>query len=146
MSESKLDISVVFVTRRERFNAAHKLWREEWSDEQNEEVFGKCANKNWHGHNYELFITIKGEPNPKTGFVMDLKDLSKEIKDHVIEKLDHKNLNLDVDFMKGKMASTEILAIEIWNQLADRIASYGAQLHYIRLVETENNFVEYYGN
>ena len=77
---------------------------------------------------------------------MDLKDLSKEIKDHVIEKLDHKNLNLDVDFMKGKMASTEILAIEIWNQLADRIAAYGAQLHYIRLVETENNFVEYYGN
>ncbi len=136
---------MVFVTRRERFNAAHKLWRPEWSDEKNEEVFGKCSNKNWHGHNYELYVTIKGEPDPVTGFVMDLKDLSREIKDRVIEKLDHKNINMDVEFMKGQMASTENLAIAIWDQLADTIASYGAELHYIKLIETENNYVEYYG-
>lgn len=136
---------MIFVTRRERFNAAHKLWRPDWSDERNEEVFGKCSNKNWHGHNYELFVTIKGEPNPDTGFVMDLKDLSREIKERVVEQLDHRNINLDVPFMKGKMASTEILAQEIWEQLEACIASYGAELHYIKLVETENNFVEYYG-
>lgn len=121
------------------------MWRPEWSDEKNEEVFGKCSNKNWHGHNYELFVTIKGDPDPVTGFVMDLKDLSKEIKDRVIDKLDHKNINLDVEFMKGQMASTENLAIAIWDQLSDTIASYGAELHYIKLIETENNYVEYYG-
>lgn len=90
-------------------------------------------------------MTIKGDPDPVTGFVMDLKDLSKEIKDRVIDKLDHKNINLDVEFMKGQMASTENLAIAIWDQLSDTIASYGAELHYIKLIETENNYVEYYG-
>jgi len=136
---------VVFVTRRERFNAAHKLWRPEWSDEKNEEVFGKCSNKNWHGHNYELFVTIKGQPDENTGFVMDLKDLSREIKERIIDKLDHRNINLDVAFMKGEMASTEILAMKIWDELEEPIRSYGAALHSIKLVETENNFVEYYG-
>ena len=136
---------MVFITRRERFNAAHKLWREEWSEEKNFEVFGKCSNKNWHGHNYELMVTLKGEPNPETGFVMDLKVLSDTIKERIVEKLDHKNLNLDVDFMTGIMASTENLAIKIWEQLEPAISAHGAHLHCIKIIETENNFVEYYG-
>ena len=136
---------MIHITRRERFSAAHKLWREEWSDEENFRVFGKCANQNWHGHNYELFVTVKGEVQPQTGFVVDLKDLSDLIKTRVIEKVDHRNLNLDTDFMKGEMASTEILAMRIWEQLEAPIAELGAALHCIRIVETENNSVEYYG-
>lgn len=137
---------MVYITRRERFNAAHKLYNENWSVEKNEEVFGKCANANWHGHNFELIVTVKGEVNPDTGFVMNLKDLSQIIKDAVIEKVDHKNLNLDVDFMKDKFASTEVLVIEFWKILAPLIKAEGAELHYLKLVETENNYVEYYGN
>jgi 6-pyruvoyltetrahydropterin/6-carboxytetrahydropterin synthase len=114
---------MIYVTRKEHFNAAHKVWRAEWSDEKNLAVFGKCANKNWHGHNYDLYVTIKGEPNPETGFVADLKHLSKLIKSEIIEVLDHRNLNLDVPFMQGKMASTEILAIEIWKQLLPHIVT-----------------------
>lgn len=137
---------MIYLTRRERFNAAHKLYKNDWSAEKNLEVFGKCANPNWHGHNYDLFVTLKGKPNPDTGFVFDLKILSDIIVEHVIDKLDHKNINLDVDFMKGKMASTEELAIAIWNELAPFINKDGIQLHCIKLVETENNFVEYYGD
>lgn len=136
---------MVFVTRRERFNAAHKLHIPTWSDEKNMEVFGKCSNPNWHGHNYELYVTVKGNPDPVTGFVMDLKRLSTLIKEKVINKLDHKNINLDVDFMIGKMPSTEILAQAIWEQLADEISAAGGHLHSIKLYETENNFVEYFG-
>lgn len=136
---------MIYVTRKEHFNAAHKVWRAEWSEEKNLEVFGKCANKNWHGHNYDLYVTVKGTPNPETGFVVDLKYLSKIIKSEIIEALDHRNLNLDVPFMQGKMASTEILAIEIWKQLAPFIVPLGCQLHSIKLYETENNFVEYFG-
>ncbi len=139
------DLETVYITRREHFNAAHKLWREEWSDEKNEEVFGKCSNKNWHGHNFELFVTVKGEPNPETGFVINLKDLSVIIKELVIEQLDHKNLNLDVPFLAGKLASTENLAIEIWKIIDSPIREAGGQLCKIKLVETENNFVEYFG-
>ncbi|MEY3678258.1 MAG: hypothetical protein RI924_399, partial [Bacteroidota bacterium] len=91
---------MIYITRRERFNAAHKLYREDWSADKNKETFGKCANPNWHGHNYELFVTIKGEINPETGFVMDLKELKSIILEEVIDKLDHKNINIDVDFMK----------------------------------------------
>jgi 6-pyruvoyltetrahydropterin/6-carboxytetrahydropterin synthase len=138
-------MNMIYVTRKEHFNAAHKVWREEWSDEKNTEVFGKCANKNWHGHNYDLYVTVKGNPNPETGFVVDLKYLSKIIKSEIIEVLDHRNLNLDVPFMKGKMASTEILAIEIWKQLVPHIVTLGCNLHSIKLYETENNFVEYFG-
>lgn len=108
--------------------------------------FGKCSNPNWHGHNYELFVTIKGNVNPETGFVMDLKVLRDIINEFVIEKIDHRNLNLDVDFMKGKMASTEVIAIEIFNQLSPHIDQHNVQLHSIKLYETENNFVEYFGN
>lgn len=139
------DLETVYITRREHFNAAHKLWREEWSDEKNEAVFGKCSNKNWHGHNFELFVTVKGAPNPETGFVINLKDLSVIIKELVIEQLDHKNLNLDVPFLKGKLASTENLAIEIWKLIEAPIGEAGGQLCKIKLVETENNFVEYFG-
>ncbi len=137
---------MIFITRRERFNAAHKLYREDWTAEKNTQTFGKCANPNWHGHNYELFVTIKGEINPETGFVIDLKDLKKIITQQIIEPLDHKNISLDVDFMKGKLASTEVLAIEIWHQLKPHIEQYGAQLHSIKLYETENNYVEYFGS
>lgn len=137
---------MIYITRRERFNAAHKLYREEWSDEKNMEVFGKCSNPNWHGHNYELFVTVKGEVNPETGFVIDLKELKKIICDHVTEKLDHKNVNLDVNFMKGKIASTEVLAMEIFNQLQTHVQIHGAQLHSVKLYETENNSVEYFGS
>ncbi len=136
---------MIYITRKEHFNAAHKLYRNDWSAEKNEEVFGRCANANWHGHNYDLYVTIKGEVNYETGFVMDLKDLKTIIVQHVTDKLDHRNLNLDVDFMKGKMASTEVLAIEIWKQLAPHIQQRGATLHCIKLYETANNFVEYFG-
>lgn len=136
---------MVYITRKEHFNAAHKLFREDWSDQKNMEIFGKCSNPNWHGHNYELFVTVKGEPNPETGFIIDLKKLSKLINVLVIDKLDHKNLNLDVDFMKGKMASTEVLAVTIWEQLAPAIKLEGGELHAVKLYETENNYVEYFG-
>jgi len=138
-------VEMIYITRKEHFNAAHKLYREDWTAEKNEEVFGKCANVNWHGHNYDLFVTIKGEINPEKGFVMDLKELKDIIITEVVDKLDHKNLNIDVDFMKGKMASTEILAIEIWKQLEQPIKVRGATLHCIKLYETVNNYVEYFG-
>lgn len=138
-------MKTVYVTRRERFNAAHKLWNHDWSDEKNHEVFGKCANPNWHGHNYEVHVTIKGEPAPDTGYCMDLKVLSQILKQHVVEPLDHKNLNLDVPWMKGKMASTEVLIIEIWNQIFEPIKAVGCTLHSIRLYETENNYADYFG-
>ena len=138
-------MGLVYVTRRERFNAAHKLYNPNWSKEKNEEVFGKCANHNWHGHNYELHVTIKGLPNEDTGYCMDLGDLSKLLKEKVIEKLDHKNLNMDVPFMKDKMTSTEVLLVEIWNQIEEPIAVLGCTLHKVKLYETENNYAEYFG-
>ncbi len=136
---------MIYITRRERFNAAHKLFREEWSDEKNLETFGKCSNPNWHGHNYELFVTVKGEINPETGFVVDLKELKAIITAYVTSELDHKNINLDVDFMKGKLASTEILAVTIFDRLKPYIEAQGAWLHSVKLFETENNSVEYFG-
>lgn len=116
-----------------------------WTEERNREIFGKCANENWHGHNYDLFVTVKGKTDPETGFVVNLKELSSIIRTYVVDKLDHRNINLDVDFMKGKMASTEVLAVEIWNQLAPQINGKNCQLHCVKLYETENNFVEYFG-
>lgn len=137
---------MVYITRRERFSAAHRLFRKEWDDEKNQEIFGKCSYANWHGHNYVLYVTVKGDLNPETGFVVNIKRLSEIIKERVIEKLDHKNLNLDVDFMKGKLASTENLAIGIWEQLEPTINALGIHLHCVKVEETENNFVEYFGN
>ncbi|MDP3463070.1 MAG: 6-carboxytetrahydropterin synthase [Bacteroidales bacterium] len=136
---------MIYITRRERFNAAHRLFRSDFTDKQNSEVFGKCSNPNWHGHNYELFVTVKGEVNPETGFLINLKELSLLINKVIIEKIDHKNINLEVDFMKGKFASTEVLSIAIWEQLDDHVKSLGAELHCVKLFESENNFVEYYG-
>ncbi|MCC6700999.1 MAG: 6-carboxytetrahydropterin synthase [Fluviicola sp.] len=140
-----MQVKTVYITRREHFNAAHKLWREDWSEEKNEEVFGKCSNKNWHGHNFEIFVTVKGAPSEDTGFVINLKDLSKIIKDLVVEPLDHRNLNLDVPFLAGKLASTENMVIEIWKLIEEPIRQAGGELCRIKLVETENNYVEYYG-
>jgi len=102
---------MVYLTRIEHFNAAHKLYNPQWSKEKNDEVFGRCANENWHGHNFELYVTIKGLPDLETGFIYDAKKLGALIQDKVIEKLDHRNLNLDVDFMKGKMCSVETTKI-----------------------------------
>ena len=138
-------MNTIFVTRRERFNAAHKMWNPKWDEAKNIAVFGKCANKNWHGHNYELFVTVKGTPNEDTGYCVDLKEVSKIVKEKAIEKLDHKNINLDVDFMHGKLASTENMAIAIWEQIEQRITDLGATLHCVKLCETENNYVEYFG-
>ena len=135
---------MVYLTRVEHFNAAHKLYNPAWSKEQNETVFGKCANEHWHGHNYELLVTIKGKPNPDTGFLFDVKQLSKLIEQYVLDKLDHKNLNLDVDFMQGQMCSTENLAMAIWQQLQPHLPAEVA-LHCIKLYETPRIFVEYYG-
>ena len=135
---------MVYLTRAEHFNAAHKLYNPSWSKEKNDEVFGKCANDNWHGHNYELFVTVKGEPDPDTGFLVDAKKLSTTINQHVIEKLDHRNLNLDVDFMQGKMCSSENLVIEIWSQLQPNLPA-NVQLHCIKLYETPRIYVEYFG-
>jgi 6-pyruvoyltetrahydropterin/6-carboxytetrahydropterin synthase len=135
---------MLYLTRVEHFNAAHKLYNPGWSREHNEEVFGKCANENWHGHNYELLVTVKGEPQADTGFLYDAKKLSLIIQEQIIEKLDHKNLNLDVDFMKDKMCSTENLVVEIWKELFRHLPPQ-VQLHSIRLYETPRIFVEYFG-
>lgn len=136
---------MIYITRRERFSAAHKLYREDWSQEQNEAVFGNCSNPNWHGHNYELFVTVKGELDPETGFLIDLKKMKQIILQHVISKLDHRNINLDVDFMQGKRASTEVIAMAIFDVLRPYFEAENVQLHAVKLYETENNFVEYFG-
>jgi 6-pyruvoyltetrahydropterin/6-carboxytetrahydropterin synthase len=136
---------IVYITRRERFNAAHKLWNDKWSEEENFKIFGKCANPNWHGHNYELFVTVKGTPGKDTGYCADLKALSDLINEKVVDKLDHKNLNLDVPFMKDKMTSTENLVIAIWEELEVPINKLGCTLHSVKLNETENNSAEYFG-
>ncbi len=135
---------MVYLTRKEHFNAAHKLYNSKWSKEKNVEVFGLCANENWHGHNYDLYITIKGKPDANTGFVMDVKDLSIIIKRFVIDPLDHKNLNMDVPFLKNIMCSTENLAIAIWNQIVPQLPS-NVQLHCVKLYETPRIYVEYFG-
>ncbi len=137
--------NMIYITRKASFNAAHKLSRPDWTEEENAAVYGKCANPNWHGHNYQLYVTVKGEINPETGFLVDLKWLKDITNTHVVDKIDHKNLNLDVDFMNGKLASTENLAIAIWEQLHALIRESGAELHCIKIYETENNFVEYFG-
>lgn len=138
---------MIYITRKEHFNAAHKMYRADWTEEKNHAMFGKCANKNWHGHNYNLFVTVKGEVSYETGYLIDLKELKVIINDYVVEKLDHMNINLDVDFMQGKMASTEILCIEIFKQLKAPIEQHeGVFLHSVKLYETENNFAEYFGD
>ena len=135
---------MVYITRIEHFNAAHKLFNPTWSKEKNEEVFGKCANENWHGHNFNLYVTVKGEPSPDTGFVFDAKKLSLIIKDHVTDLLDHKNLNVEVPFLQNKICSIENLVIGIWNQLVGQLPPNVA-LHALKLYETDKIYVEYFG-
>ncbi|MFI5221156.1 MAG: 6-carboxytetrahydropterin synthase [Bacteroidia bacterium] len=141
MSEPKK--RTLYITRKAHFNAAHRLYNPAWSDEENELQFGKCANKNYHGHNFNLFVTLKGTAEENTGMVMDLRKLKETIEDSVISRLDHKNLNLDVDFMQGKIASIENLVIEIWKLLEQQVIH--GKLHCVKITETDNHFVEYYG-
>jgi 6-pyruvoyltetrahydropterin/6-carboxytetrahydropterin synthase len=136
---------MITIIRREHFSAAHRLFLPHYSDEENLEVFGKCSNANWHGHNYILFVTIKGEPDPVTGLVIHLRHISRIIEEKVLQKVDHKNLNLEVDFLRGKVPTSENVAIGIWNELENEIRELGAQLHCIRLEQSENNIVEYFG-
>ena len=138
-------MKAIYITRRETFNAAHRLRREDWSDAKNDEVFGKCSNKNWHGHNYELFVTVKGTVDIETGYVIDMKVLSDLIKVKITDKMDHKNLNLEVDFLEGVITSAENIVLGIYNELFEDIKKIGKHLHCVRLNETENNYVEYYG-
>lgn len=131
----------VAVSRKEHFNAAHRLYNPDWSDEQNDKVFGKCNNPNFHGHNYELIVTLSGEPDPSTGYVYDMKLLSDLIREHIIKHFDHKNLNLDTSYFKNLNPTAENIAIVIWRILRQHIDNkYDLK---IKLYETERNFVEY---
>ncbi|MDD2197066.1 MAG: 6-carboxytetrahydropterin synthase [Bacteroidales bacterium] len=134
-----------YLTRRERFSSAHRLFKPDLTDEENFELYGQCSHPNWHGHNYQLFVTIKGKINDTTGYVLNLKHLSTLIKKEIIEKVDHKNLNVDVDFLSGIIPSTENIAVFIWNKLKDPIKNLGAEIHRVKIQETENNYVEYFG-
>lgn len=136
---------MIYLTRRERFSAAHRMYRPDWPDERNLEVFGKCSNPNWHGHNYVLYVTVRGEISEEEGFVMNLNILKKIIQDRIIKKIDHKNINLEVGFMKGKIATTENLSVAIWNELKPFVEKDGVYLHCVKIEETENNSIEYYG-
>jgi len=134
---------LAYVTRRVHFNAAHRLHNPDNSDEWNQRTFGKCNSPNWHGHNYVLEVTLAGIPNPETGYVIDLSDLKQIVNERIVHKCDHANLNLDVDFLRGVLTSSENLAIAFWKELEEDLPS-GA-LHCVRLYETERNFVEYRG-
>ena len=136
-------MAIVHITRKGHFNAAHRLHNPSKSDEWNTSTFGKCNSPNWHGHNYRIEVTLAGTPDPDTGYVMDLGDLDAIVHETIIERCDHKNLNMDVDFLKGILPSAENLVVAFWNQLAPRITK--SRLHSIRLYETERNWVEYFG-
>ena len=134
---------MIYLTRVEHFNAAHKLYNKNWTAQKNKEVFGKCCNANFHGHNFDLFVTVKGNPNPDTGFVMNAHDLSQLIKEHVCARFDHKNLNLDVEYFKDVQPSSENFIKVIWQILNPLIQ--GCELHALKLMETPRIYVEYYG-
>lgn len=136
---------LLYITRKEHFNAAHQLWNPKISDEENFTLFGKCANPNFHGHNFDLFVCVKGQPDPDTGLVMDLKKLKIIIREQVIDDLDHQNMNIDVPWLKDKMPSIENISVAIWNRIAPHLP-VGVALHKITLWETQNNFVEYFGD
>ena len=134
---------MIYVTRKADFSAAHRLYNPSWSDKQNDEVFGKCNNPNGHGHNYILEVTVRGDVDDSTGYLVDLKKLKEVIRVRVIDKVDHKNLNTDVEFLHGIIPTAENIAIAIWGELKDAIPS--GTLHEIRLQETERNIVTYRG-
>lgn len=136
---------MLYLTRRERFSAAHRMYNPDWTDEENFRVFGKCSNPKWHGHDYILYVTVRGPVSKETGMVINMNLLKNLIREKVIDKVDHKNLNLEVDFMKGLNATTENLTIAIWNELEEVIRERGGELYCVRIEETENNTVEYYG-
>lgn len=136
---------MIYLTRRERFSSAHRMFRSDLSDEENMHIYGKCSNPLWHGHNYVLKVTVRGEPDPETGYFMNATRLKEIMTDRVVDKLDHKNMNLETDFMKGKIATTENLAMAIWYELEEPLRAEDASLYCVRVEETENNYVEYYG-
>ena len=136
---------MVYITRREQFSASHKLWNTDFTDQENLEYYGKCASVNYHGHNYIIFVTVKGEINPKTGYLIDIKILKEIINIHLIDKLDHKNLNKDVDFLENTNPTLENLLVKFWQILYEPIKNQNSELHKIKLIETENNYGEYYG-
>ena len=135
---------VVRATRRAQFCAAHRLSRDEWSETKNRDVFGNCANPNWHGHNYILEVTVEVPVDAETGFVMDLRLLKEALAERVVDDVDHRNLNLEVSWLDGIMPSTENFAVAIWDRLAEAMPE-GVRLHRVFLRETENNSVEYFG-
>ena len=134
---------IVYITRRETFAAAHRLFKPELSEEENFKLFGKCSNPNWHGHNYTLEVVIAGEIDRDTGFVMDLQELKEIMKKNIIENVDHKNLNIDTNFMKGIIPTSENIVLTIWNELKNKITK--GKLYSVKLFETENNYFEYRG-
>ena len=135
---------ILYISRKAHFNAAHQLWIPSLSEEENFEMFGKCANPNFHGHNFDLYVSVKGSPDPKTGLVMDLKVLKKIINEQVVDQLDHQNLNIDVPWLAGIMPSIENIAVAMWQRIEPHLPE-SVSLHKITLWETQNNFVEYYG-
>jgi 6-pyruvoyltetrahydropterin/6-carboxytetrahydropterin synthase len=137
---------MVYISRKEFFNAAHRLYNPAWSKEENEACFGPCSNEYFHGHNFELTVTVVGNPNPMTGFVIDLKKLGELMKTLIVDRIDHKNLNMDVDFLRGQMTSCENLVKIFWEILAPEVARHSSgRLHKITLQETHKNYVEYFG-
>ena len=134
---------MIYITRRLEFCASHRLFNPDFSDEKNESTFGLCNNPNGHGHNYVLEVTVKCEVDPETGMVLDLKALKKLINEEIINKVDHKNLNVDVDFLKAVIPTAENIAIHIWNILKPKIES--GELHEVKLFESERNYVVYHG-
>lgn len=134
----------VEVTRRLHFSAAHRLSREEWTPERNREVFGLCASPNWHGHNYELDVTVSGEVDPTTGFVLDLKELKSLVETRVVDVVDHRNLNLDVPWLEDVIPTTENLVVAMWGRIVDALPS-GVRLTRLVLRETPRNYAEYRG-
>ena len=134
---------MVYLTRKEKFNAAHRLFNPDWSDEKNFEVFGKCANPNWHGHNYTLEVNVKGNLQGTTGFITDARLLGKLMKNRIVDKVDHLNLNIDVDFMKDLLPSTENFAMAIWKELEPHIKD--CDLHCVKIIETDKISAEYFG-
>lgn len=134
---------MIYVTRKITFASSHRLYNPTLSDEENEKLFDKCNNLNGHGHNYTLEVTVAGQPDPVTGYVIDLKVLKRIVNEYVGDKVDHKNLNLDVEFLKGVIPSAENMVVKFWEQLEPAIIT--GKLHKIKLYETENNYVEYYG-
>ncbi|MFQ5445091.1 MAG: 6-carboxytetrahydropterin synthase [Nitrospinales bacterium] len=135
---------MIYITRKLEFCASHRLFNPEFSDEKNQAVFGLCNNPNGHGHNYTLEVTVSGKINPETGMVIDLKSLKKLVQMEIIDHVDHKNFNVDVDFMKGIIPTAENIAVKFWEILSDKIEN--GVLHELKLYESDRNFVVYRGN